>query len=151
MIKPTADSPRTTPCVDDWNARLLRVPAAVAAAVRQAVREHKAVGNPVAIWRDGRRGVACAARDPRPAGRSGARQKGDSHVTVTKSGSGKKVGKKVTVTKSPAAGDLGRLAGGERLTSDAGHLEFSDLLGYLSPSQVLRTGARLRWLSDAAF
>jgi len=54
MIKPTADSPRTTPCADDWNARLLRVPAAVAAAVRQAVREHKAAGSPIAIWRDGR-------------------------------------------------------------------------------------------------
>jgi len=26
----------------------------VAAAVRQAVREHKAAGSPIAIWRDGR-------------------------------------------------------------------------------------------------
>ncbi len=54
MIKPTADSSLPAALVDDWNERLGRVPAAVAAAVRQAVRDHKAAGNPVAVWRDGR-------------------------------------------------------------------------------------------------
>ena len=39
---------------DDWNERMLRAPAAASAAVRQAVRDHKAAGNPVAVWRDGR-------------------------------------------------------------------------------------------------
>lgn len=46
----TSSSP---PSGDDWNKRLLRVPAAASAAVRQAVRDHKAAGNPVAVWRDG--------------------------------------------------------------------------------------------------
>lgn len=54
MIKPIADSSLPAAPVDDWNERLGRVPAAVAAAVRQAVRDHKAAGNPVAVWQDGR-------------------------------------------------------------------------------------------------
>jgi hypothetical protein len=54
MIKPTPDSPLPAAAVDDWNERLERIPAAVAAAVRQAIRDHKAAGNPVAVWQDGR-------------------------------------------------------------------------------------------------
>lgn len=54
MIKPTPDSPLPAASVDDWNEQLERIPAAVAAAVRQAVRDHKAAGNPVAVWQDGR-------------------------------------------------------------------------------------------------
>lgn len=54
MTNPTPDSPHPAAPVDDWNERLERIPAAVAAAVRQAVRDHKAAGNSVAVWQDGR-------------------------------------------------------------------------------------------------